>query len=496
MNYKEFFESKKDETKIYALVYKPAEDRGGTNKPAAIIMGDTIEALTIEALEKLARNEVHTLEVRNGALFQNSRLLEGYDYEDGGPTLLQKVANPNATPLLMDVVKKIAEWTKKGGTAETLVKKVIEPDGWWTLIGRGDGEGNEDEEAETPKNFNGVDDGYLVLISEDSSEWRKIFPATKVHEIATTGGSKRELWYFTNFAYCLKIWAGLEQEGSVDQVDIFRIKNGEATLLLSSASVQGAVDFKTTGMSCYDYAYNPYTNCSFGCKYCFAEKGGIKDFRCLPADLKDRICIGSTTDPYQPAEAEKKLTKFTLERLLTLQDVKKVGIFTKSPLVCRDLDLIKKLPNPVIHLNVSPFKEETRKMLEPNAPTNSERLEAAKKIKEAGIKLVINFCPCMPEISTTEGFDEFFELADEICIGLTMMYAGIPESLSTVLPESVVKTMTEKNRVPWELGFMLKAQKDMKKWSGKKLVIWRDTGRKGWKNLDDLTLIPQEFYSV
>ena len=55
---------------------------------------------------------------------------------------------------------------------------------------------------------------------------------------------------------------------------------------------------------------------------------------------KGRIIISSVTDAYQPIEGKYKITRQCLEILLQHQFP--VDILTKSPLVPRDMDLIKK----------------------------------------------------------------------------------------------------------------------------------------------------------
>jgi hypothetical protein len=278
------------------------------------------------------------------------------------------------------------------------------------------------------------------------------------------------------------------------QTDVFEIKNYEAVLLGSTASVQGATDARTTGFSCFDRGYNPYTGCSHGCVYCYGCVS--KDFSCLPLDLKGRVVIGTHIDPYQPCEEKALATQTILRHLVGGKDVTKVGIFTKSPLVVRDLDLISKLPNPSIHMALSPFDEEMRKRLEQNAPPNEQRIAAIREIyRQRKIKLVVNVCPCMPDISSMAiehgTFAEAYGLADEICVGLTCLYGDIPKKLAERVGSEIVTKMT----TAWEVPFLAQCRKVFAPYAEKKLVIWRDTGRRGWKNMWDMSLLPQEFYA-
>ena len=115
-------------------------------------------------------------------------------------------------------------------------------------------------------------------------------------------------------------------------------------------------------MGTYDYTLNPYSGCSFGCNYCYAaffarsteEKDNwgkwlkVKEnalqllikWRKKPL-LNKTIYISSVTDPYQPIEKELELTRSILKELLNYHKPRLV-IQTRSPLVTRDIDILKK----------------------------------------------------------------------------------------------------------------------------------------------------------
>ena len=200
------------------------------------------------------------------------------------------------------------------------------------------------------------------------------------------------------------------------------------------------------------------------------------------------------------------LKSFIVPNLLApfTQLITKVGIFTKSPLVTRDLDVIEKLPNPSIHLNISPFDEDVRSALEPGAVSNLERIQEVlvkhvEEIKRKNIKLVLNVCPCMPDISigTIDSalFHQAYEAADEICIGLTCLYGNIPNLLTDALKKVGKKNVVAKMSTDWDVKFLADCRKIFTKYVNKKLVIWRDTSRRGWKNMKDMSLLPQEYYA-
>ena len=111
-----------------------------------------------------------------------------------------------------------------------------------------------------------------------------------------------------------------------------------------------------------DYCINPYVGCLHGCIYCYArfmkrftghtEKWGkfidvkINAPEVLEKELsrspeKGTVLLGSVTDAYQPIERKYKITRAILEILLKHHFP--ISILTKSDLVVRDIDLLKKL---------------------------------------------------------------------------------------------------------------------------------------------------------
>jgi DNA repair photolyase len=166
-----------------------------------------------------------------------------------------------------------------------------------------------------------------------------------------------------------------------------------------------------------DYCINPYTGCQHACNYCYArfmkkytkhkeEWGDFVDIKInAPEILKNElttkqpksIFISSVTDPYQPLEKKYKLTRRILE-ILSEHDIP-VTIQTKSSLVLRDLDLIKKFSDIEIGFTITSLDDEVRKHFEPNSSSVGERLAALKILKENNIKTYVFFGPILPLLS-------------------------------------------------------------------------------------------------
>lgn len=175
-------------------------------------------------------------------------------------------------------------------------------------------------------------------------------------------------------------------------------------------------------------AINPYVGCGHSCVYCYArfikrftghteEWGTFVDIRINIADILkkqlkspkykgERIYIGTVTDPYQPIEKKYKLTRRILKVLMDYKNP--VSILTKSDLVLRDIDLLKKFKEVDVDFTVTTLDEKWKKLTEPNSSTVRERLKAMEKLTKEGITVLAMMGPYWP-IFTDPGalFKEF-----------------------------------------------------------------------------------------
>ncbi len=173
-----------------------------------------------------------------------------------------------------------------------------------------------------------------------------------------------------------------------------------------------------SGIHGVDYCINPYTGCSHACKYCYATYmkkytnhsepwGSFVDVKVgapgvLEKQIKEKrgnIYFSSVTDPYQPLERKYKITRKCLEVLLMRQFP--VSIQTKSSLVLRDLDLIKRFGSVEVGFTICMGDKDAR-CLEPGASPPSERIKALKQFHEAGIRTYVFMGPVIPGVSDPE----------------------------------------------------------------------------------------------
>jgi len=182
----------------------------------------------------------------------------------------------------------------------------------------------------------------------------------------------------------------------------------------------------------FDYTINPYIGCEHGCTYCYArfmkrftdhkeEWGKFVDVKVNAASLLQReikkkrpgvVWISGVCDPYQPLEKDYELTKRCLEILL--EHGWPVTVQTKSPLVLRDVESLRKFDEVEVGLTITTADENIRKIFEPNSPPVEQRIETLEKLHSAGVKTFAMIAPLLPK---TEGLaTQLSRRADHVLI--------------------------------------------------------------------------------
>ncbi len=155
--------------------------------------------------------------------------------------------------------------------------------------------------------------------------------------------------------------------------------------------------------------FNPYSGCDHGCLYCYASSY-VPNFReCRPkkdkltalqreaAKLKGEIVsISNSSDPYPRMEANVCWTRRCLEILS--ESNCRIQIITKSTIVARDDDLLGKIPSSVA-LTITTDDDQLAEILEPNAPSPSQRLRAAQDLIGKGIPVAVRVDPIIPFVN-------------------------------------------------------------------------------------------------
>lgn len=177
----------------------------------------------------------------------------------------------------------------------------------------------------------------------------------------------------------------------------------------------------------FDRSINAYRGCEHGCAYCYARpthawldlSPGL-DFETklfakpnaaplLRQTLSRRgyrvqpIAMGTNTDPYQPIEADYRITRQILE--LCLETRHPVLITTKSDRVLADVDLLGELARRrlvVVSISVTSLDAELSRKLEPRAATPARRIAALAGLTQAGVPAHVSVAPVIPAITDSE----------------------------------------------------------------------------------------------
>jgi DNA repair photolyase len=134
-----------------------------------------------------------------------------------------------------------------------------------------------------------------------------------------------------------------------------------------------------------------------------------------PSWRGDHVALGTNTDPYQWVEGRYKLMRGVWEALRDAANP--CSILTKSPLVLRDLDLLREISARTevsACLSVPTLDEKAWRATEPHTPHPRARLEAVAELNRAGIPTGILIAPLMPGINDApEQIERIVALATE-----------------------------------------------------------------------------------
>jgi len=164
-----------------------------------------------------------------------------------------------------------------------------------------------------------------------------------------------------------------------------------------------------------EYVINPYIGCGHGCLYCYAafmtkwsrlhaesKWGSFVEAKINIAEVlhdelsrkrkRGSVLLSSVCDPYQPVEARFELTR---KCVLLLQYFGwGIEILTRSPLVTRDIDLLRF--NVSVGISIPTDDDMVRQALEPKSPSIADRLKTLRELHEAGIQTWAFIAPMLP----------------------------------------------------------------------------------------------------
>ena len=171
----------------------------------------------------------------------------------------------------------------------------------------------------------------------------------------------------------------------------------------------------------FRWTINPYRGCTHACVYCFARPTHTyldfdagRDFEreivvkvntpeLARAELfkkswkHEHVALGTNTDPYQWVEKRYELLPGVWEAMRDSRTP--CSVLTKSPLLLRDVELFKQIPDFAANLSIPTLDEKAWRASEPHTPHPLKRIEAVAELNRAGIPTGVLVAPLMPGIN-------------------------------------------------------------------------------------------------
>jgi len=186
----------------------------------------------------------------------------------------------------------------------------------------------------------------------------------------------------------------------------------------------------------FRWTINPYRGCSHACSYCFARPtheyldfNAGRDFEreivvkvnapevaraelSRPTWKRQHVALGTNTDPYQWVEGRYKLMPGIWEAMRDTRTPS--SVLTKSPLLLRDIELMKQIPEFSANLSIPTIDEKAWRATEPHTPNPYARIEAVAELNRAGIPTGVLVAPLIPGVNDQpEQVEKILELCTE-----------------------------------------------------------------------------------
>jgi DNA repair photolyase len=199
-----------------------------------------------------------------------------------------------------------------------------------------------------------------------------------------------------------------------------------ATTILDdrTRSILNRVDSPDLSM---EWTVNPYRGCEHGCIYCYARPGHeylgmscgidfetrimakrdaaplLREALSKPSWKAESIMMSGVTDPYQPIERELEITRSCVKVCAEFRQP--LGMISKNKLMTRDIDLFREMArwNGIgVTISLTTLDPKLAMRMEPRASSPRDRLEAIRKLADAGIPVSVMTAPIVPGINDRE----------------------------------------------------------------------------------------------
>ena len=232
----------------------------------------------------------------------------------------------------------------------------------------------------------------------------------------------------------------------------------------------------------FRYSINPYRGCSHGCSYCYARptheflglNAGLdfetkifvkesapdlfREFLAKESWKPEPIALSGVTDCYQPGERKFRLTRGCLEVAVEAQQP--MSIITKNALVLRDLDLLQALAAAHlvhVHLSITTLDKNLARSMEPRTSTPRARLQAVRKLADAGVPVGVCVAPVIPGLNDSE-IPAILAAAKEAGAGRADILLRLPLTVAPVFREWLPKDFARPDSSESKDGFGVRVE--------------------------------------
>lgn len=202
---------------------------------------------------------------------------------------------------------------------------------------------------------------------------------------------------------------------------------GFAGITFHEVRARSALNRVPPGPMPFEWTINPYRGCSHGCVYCFARgshewleldtgtgfdreivvKVNVVDVLrrelATPSWTRERVALGTNTDPYQRAEGRYRLMPGIITALA--ESGTPLSVLTKGPLLRRDLPLISAAGHDLptwIGVSIAIVEESLHHQLEPGTPGPRARLDLVRAVRDHGLPCRVMLAPVLPWLTDRE----------------------------------------------------------------------------------------------
>jgi DNA repair photolyase len=174
----------------------------------------------------------------------------------------------------------------------------------------------------------------------------------------------------------------------------------------------------------FRWSLNPYMGCAHRCTFCYVrafeqradrpadERYGrsirvkqnvaevLRRELARPSWRREEVAVGTATDPYQPAEGRFRLTRACIGELARAWTP--FSLITRGPLVVRDIDALREAGERVavsVTVSLPTLDDRVWRTTEPGTAPPRSRLEAVRRLAEAGIDVGVGLAPILPGLS-------------------------------------------------------------------------------------------------